>query len=180
VKIILNVHYLPRICAVARICRIVTIAAGLAAYSAWAQINPCDLNGDGAVDINDVQLAVNMSIGAAPCSANVVGPSVCNVILVQRVVNAALGQACVTGSGHSATLTWVASPSTNLSGYNVYRGTSSGGPYTLLTASPISAVTYNDGTVQAGQTYYFVVKAVGSDGSLSAPSNESTAVIPSP
>ena len=38
---------------------------------------------------------------------------------------------------HSATLNWTASTSTVI-GYDVYRGTVSGGPYTLLTPSPIT------------------------------------------
>jgi fibronectin type 3 domain-containing protein len=121
-----------------------------------------------------------MSVGSATCTANIMGPGVCNVVVVQRVVNAALGQACVTGSGHSASLAWVASPSTGVVGYNVYRGTVSGGPYTLLNTTPVSAVAYQDISVLAGQTYYYVVKAVGSGGALSVASNEIQAVVPSP
>jgi fibronectin type 3 domain-containing protein len=68
-----------------------------------------------------------------------------------------------------------------VAGYNIYRATTSGGPYTtLLNATPTSSVTCIDETVLAGQTYYYVVKAVGSDGSLSAASNEASATIPSP
>jgi hypothetical protein len=156
------------------------LAAGLASFSASAQISPCDLNGDGVVNVADVQLAVNMSVGSATCTANIVGPGVCGIVVVQRVVNAALGQSCVTGVGHSASLSWVASTSTNVAGYNIYRGSTSGGQYVQLNAIPVSALTYSDTTVQAGQTYYYVVKAVGSEGSLSAASNEAPAVIPSP
>jgi hypothetical protein len=57
----------------------------------------CDLNADGAVSVLDVQLAVNMSLGVIPCTANINGPGVCAVTTIQRVVNAALGGACVTG-----------------------------------------------------------------------------------
>jgi len=166
--------------AIHRTWHILALVAGLSSVSAWAQISPCDLNGDGVVNIADVQLAVNMSVGVATCTANIMGAGVCNVIVVQRVVNAALGQSCVTGSGHSASLTWVASPSTGVVGYNVYRGTVSGGPYTLLNATPVSAVTYPDTSVLGGLTYYYVVKAVGSGGTLSVASNEIAAVVPSP
>ena len=51
-----------------------------------------------------------MTVGSATCTANIMGAGVCNIVVVQRVVNAALGQSSVTGSGHSASLTWVASP----------------------------------------------------------------------
>ena len=60
--------------------------------------NPCDLNGDGIVDHLDVAIAVNQSIGAAPCgSAALQQNGSCTVVDVQRVVNAALGQTCRVG-----------------------------------------------------------------------------------
>jgi hypothetical protein len=180
VERVFHVRHLSRSRAIRRTGQILVLAAGLTSFSAWAQTSACDLNGDGVVNSTDVDLARNMSVGSATCTANVMGTGVCNAVVVQRIINASLGQACVTGSGHSATLTWVASTSANVAGYNIYRGTTSGGPYTLLNATPTSAVTYADFTVQAGQTYYYVVKAVGSDNSLSAASNEASAIVPSP
>ncbi|MBZ5635741.1 MAG: putative Ig domain-containing protein, partial [Acidobacteriia bacterium] len=64
-------------------------------FSAWGQISPCDLNGDGVINVLDVTRAVNMVLGIAPCTANIEGPNTCTVVTVQRVVNTALGQACV-------------------------------------------------------------------------------------
>ena len=80
---------------------------------------------------------------------------------------------------HSATLNWTASTSTVI-GYNVYRGTVSGGPYTLLNPSPVAATQYVDSTVAAGQTYYYVVTAVASGDAQSADSNQVSATIPTP
>ena len=80
---------------------------------------------------------------------------------------------------HSATLNWTASTSTVI-GYNVYRGTVSGGPYTLLNPSPVAATQYLDSTVTAGQTYYYVVTAVASGNVQSADSNQVSATIPTP
>ncbi len=80
---------------------------------------------------------------------------------------------------HSATLNWTASTSTVI-GYNVYRGTVSGGPYTLLNPSPVTATQYVDSTVVAGQTYYYVVTAVASGNAQSADSNQVSATIPTP
>ena len=57
----------------------------------------CDLNFDGIISVLDAQLAVNMSLGTTPCTANINGPGVCEVTTIQRVVNAALGGTCVTG-----------------------------------------------------------------------------------
>ncbi len=78
---------------------------------------------------------------------------------------------------HSVTLTWTASTST-VSGYNVYRSTVSGGPYTKLTSTPIAATTYVDTAVQASQIYYYVVSSVDSSGVESAYSGEVSATVP--
>jgi hypothetical protein len=51
-----------------------------------------DLNGDGVVNILDVQLAVNQALGITPCtSGDVNSDGVCNVIDVQLVISAAIG-----------------------------------------------------------------------------------------
>ena len=46
--------------------------------------------------LTNVQRAVNQAIGSAACTADVNKDGLCNVIDVQRVVNAALGGQCVT------------------------------------------------------------------------------------
>jgi hypothetical protein len=89
----------------------------------------------------------------------------------------------LSGAGtHDVILTWGASTTPGVVGYNVYRGTTSGGPYpTELNSSPINGTTYTDATVQAGQTYYYVVTAVASNGvTQSADSNQVSATVPSP
>ncbi len=63
-------------------------------------------------------------------------------------------------------------------GYNIYRGTTSGGPYTKLNSSQVLLTTYTDSTVQSGLTYYYVTTAVDSGGTESIYSNEVQAVIP--
>lgn len=148
----------------------------------WAQaLNPCDLNADGVVNGLDVTLAINMALGSTPCTAKVEGPDVCTVITVQRVVNALLGQTCIVYNNHAAILTWTASSTTNVT-YNVYRSASTSGPFTTpLNTSPITTTTYTDTTVQAGQTYYYVVTAIATSGGFqSADSNTAQGTIPSP
>lgn len=55
--------------------------------------SPYDLNGDGKVDILDVQIVVSQVIGTAVCSTGDVDKSgKCDLIDVQTVVRAALGQ----------------------------------------------------------------------------------------
>jgi fibronectin type 3 domain-containing protein len=65
-------------------------------------------------------------------------------------------------------------------GYNVYRSTTSGGPYTLITSTPVAGVTYTDTAVQAGVTYFYVVTAVDANGNESAFSNEASVTVPTP
>jgi Abnormal spindle-like microcephaly-assoc'd, ASPM-SPD-2-Hydin/HYDIN/CFA65/VesB-like, Ig-like domain/Cep192 domain 4 len=88
----------------------------------------------------------------------------------------------VSGTGAAAapsvSLSWAPSSSTDVVGYNVYRGTTSGGPYTKLTPSPISSALDTDSTVSSGNTYYYVVTAVDSSQNESADSNQATASIP--
>ncbi len=144
--------------------------------------SPCDLNQDGTVNVADVQLATGMSLGRLLCTAAINGTGVCNVIVVQRVMNAALGGPCVTDTGpapHTVVLKWTASTSSNVIGYHIYRGTASGGPYTKLNVSPIAGTSYTDSAVQGGQTYYYVATAVDDRNTESVFSNEAQAVIPS-
>jgi hypothetical protein len=88
----------------------------------------------------------------------------------------------LTGSGtaaaHSVSLSW--SASSGAVGYNVYRGTVSGGPYTMINPSLNTSTSYSDTTVAAGTTYYYVVTAVDSSSNESAYSNQAKAVVPSP
>jgi uncharacterized protein YjdB len=80
---------------------------------------------------------------------------------------------------HSVTLSWVASTST-VNGYNIYRGTNSGGPYTQVNTALEPALNYVDNTVQSGQTYYYVATSVDGSGVESGFSNQVTATIPVP
>jgi hypothetical protein len=78
---------------------------------------------------------------------------------------------------HDVVLTWTASISAGVIGYNVYRGTQSGGPYASVTASPVNATAYTDPTVKLCTTYYYVATALtGTQESVH--SGETQAVIP--
>ena len=61
---------------------------------------------------------------------------------------------------HNVSLSWNASTSSNVVGYNIYRGTVQGGNYGLQN-SMIASTSYTDTMVQNGQTYYYAVTAVG-------------------
>jgi Abnormal spindle-like microcephaly-assoc'd, ASPM-SPD-2-Hydin len=87
-----------------------------------------------------------------------------------------------TGTGvaavqHSVSLTWQASTST-VAGYNVYRGTQSGGPFATINSGLVSATDYTDSSVTSGNTYYYVLTSVDAQGTESVQSNQVQAVIP--
>lgn len=143
--------------------------------------NACDLNADGVVDVLDVQLAINMYLGSITCTADIDGLDVCNTDVVNAVVTAALGGACVVTSTHSAALNWTASSSSNIAGYNIYRSATSSGTYTKLNTSLVVPTSYADNSVQAGQTYFYVATAVDTSGTESVYSSPpQQAVIPTP
>jgi hypothetical protein len=82
-----------------------------------------------------------------------------------------------TQAAHSVSLKWDASTST-VTGYNIYRSTTSGSGFVKLNGSPLTNLTYTDGSVSSGTTYFYVATAVDSGGDESANSNQATAVVP--
>ncbi len=83
---------------------------------------------------------------------------------------------------HSVQLSWTAPlPGTDtnaLADYNCYRAGVTGGPYQLVLSVPVSVTSCTDTTVQAGLTYFYVVRAVDSVGTQSVNSNQVSATIP--
>jgi hypothetical protein len=139
----------------------------------------CDLNHDGVVNVVDVQLAVNINLGLLACPTNLNG-GICGSTLVQQVLNSVLGEGCSASMTHAVSLSWTASASGNIAGYNVYRSVTSGGPYTALNGSLVTTGSFTDSNVTAGQTYYYVATAVDTTNDQSAYSNQVQATIPSP
>jgi hypothetical protein len=78
---------------------------------------------------------------------------------------------------HNVQLGWTSSTSA-VSGYNVYRSTTSGSGYVQVNGSLVTPDSYVDGTVQGGTTYFYVTTAVDGSGTESGYSNEAQAIIP--
>jgi len=101
------------------------------------------------------------------------------VTVTSNATNSSLWIA-VSGTGfqpaHSVYLRW--NVVTGVVGYNVYRGSVSGGPYAILTTAPVLATSFTDTTVQSGHTYYYVATSVDSNGAQSNFSNLATITIP--
>jgi fibronectin type 3 domain-containing protein len=87
------------------------------------------------------------------------------------------GAGTQTTGSHSVSLTWNPSTST-VEGYNLYRGTQSGGPYSRMNSALLSGTSYDDNAVQSGTNYFYVSTAVDSSNNESAYSNEAAAAIP--
>lgn len=90
---------------------------------------------------------------------------------------------------HKVTLSWnPIAPATNLLrdaiiGYNVYRKTTAGSSYddkNKLNSALLLGTKCVDTLVEAGQTYFYVTRAISASGAVSKPSNEAKAVIPDP
>ncbi len=91
----------------------------------------------------------------------------------------ALAGSGIQAPSHSVDLTWAASASA-VAGYNIYRGTVSGGAYTIVNSSLNASTVFTDTTVVAGQTYFYVVTAEDSNSVESGRSNEARADVPTP
>lgn len=94
-----------------------------------------------------------------------------------------------TAAAHSVSLTWVASLSaaTCVSPctltYNLYRGTAAGAENMAapINSAPVAGTSFSDTNVVLGQTYFYVVQAVETSGTLvltSANSNEASVTFP--
>ncbi len=95
--------------------------------------------------------------------------------------NSAGGQffaAGVPSTSHRVALSWQASTSEDVVGYNVYRGKNSGGPYHKINHQLDSRTKYTDPRCVSGRTYYYVTTTVNSLGEESIYSNEAQATIP--
>lgn len=126
--------------------------------------------------------AQNASIEAtfAPAATGTVAGS---IVLASTAANSpttiSLSGAGVDPGSHYVSLNWSES-STNVVGFNIYRGIASGGPYALVNQAPVASEQYLDTTVTAGKTYYYVATSVDSSGNESDYSAELATTVPSP
>jgi hypothetical protein len=78
---------------------------------------------------------------------------------------------------HSVALTWVPGDQ-DWVGFNIYRSTVDGGPYTKLNSSLDPQASFTDTTVEGGMTYYYCATEVNAQGEESTYSNIAEATIP--
>jgi Abnormal spindle-like microcephaly-assoc'd, ASPM-SPD-2-Hydin len=122
--------------------------------------------------------SVNMTVKFAPKSSG----STSATISLSNTKGPTTASASGTGAAttqHRVGLTWSPSKST-VTGYNIYRGTTSGGPYSKLNSQSVVSTSYTDSSISSGKTYFYVTTAVSSSGAESIKSNEVRAAIPTP
>jgi len=122
--------------------------------------------------------AATLSVTFSPSVAG----SVAGSVTVASNASNSPSSVSLSGSGvqvvsHYVSFSWIPS-SSSVVGYQVYSSSVSGGPYTRLTSSAVTLSSYTDSTVQAGNTYYYVVTAVDSSSVESVYSNQVSATIP--
>jgi hypothetical protein len=138
-----------------------------------------------AADTTTTDGSGNYSFGSLANGTYTVTPSNCGYSFIPVSQNVAVNGANQAGVNFTATalqthtvaLTWAASATTTVSGYNVYRSTINGSGYAKI-ASLGLVFAYTDTNVQNCSTYYYVTTAVDSTGAESSFSNQTTAVIP--
>ena len=151
--------------------------------------------GTGAVTVSGAAVTgtgFTLSGSSFPLTLNSGQTATLSVVFDPTVTGAATGQLTITsnsstngtavvslnGTGQTAVsyevdLTWSAPASSSdpVAGYNVYRTPTGTSSYQLLNSTALTQTAYTDTTVQAGQTYDYMVESVDASGVQSAPSN---------
>ena len=83
-----------------------------------------------------------------------------------------------TGTAPYVSLSWVASTSEHITGYNVYRSTSGSATPSKINSKLDADTAYTDSTVVPGHTYYYSTTAVNSSGKESAHSDRVEVAVP--
>jgi hypothetical protein len=165
-----------------------TLSSSLSATGAAVTVSSAS-SGSPEFTISGLSLPAVLSAGQSlPYSVTFTpqasGTATANLTFSSNASNSQLQQA-LNGSGtpppqHSVGLSWNASNSQGIVGYNVYRGSVSGGPYSQINTALDASTNYTDSQVVGGQTYYYVTTAVSGNGTQSGYSNEAQAVVPKP
>jgi hypothetical protein len=162
------------------------LGGSLTASGASVTVNSASLN-NGEFALSGISLPTTIPAGQSASftvtfTPQASGATSASLTFASNAANSPTVQT-MTGTGtaavqHTVDLTWTAS--SGAVGYNVYRSTVSGGPYTMINGSLDATTAYTDNTVVSGQTYYYVATAVDGNSNESAYSNQAQAVIPSP
>jgi hypothetical protein len=142
---------------------------------------------NGQFEITGISLPVTIAAGQSASFSVTFTPQASGAVsgsvsFSSNASNSSVAEA-LTGTGvaavqHNVALTW--NSANEAVGYNVYRGTVSGGPYTMVNSTLDGTTSYTDNSVASGQTYYYVATSVDINSNESAYSKQTTAVVPTP
>lgn len=132
------------------------------------------------INLNAAQ-SVNVPVVFNPGAAGTVNGNLTLMSNGTSVLSVPLSGTGLAPLAHSVDVAWDPSVSATLQGYNVYRSTVTGGPYTKLSAtlSPTTLL-FTDTTPVSGKKYFYVVTAVDTSGAESSASSEVAVTIPVP
>jgi hypothetical protein len=150
-------------------------------------ISSLTITGTNAADFAEVADTCGSSVAAgANCTIGVAftpsisSPETASITVADNVTGSPQTVG-LSGSGmHNVNLSWTPSSTSGVVGYNIYRGSTSGGESsTPLNSAPVGATAFTDEGVTAGSTYYYIVTAVGADDAQSSASGETSTAVPS-
>jgi hypothetical protein len=126
-----------------------------------------------------VNQSVQLTVGFTPTTS---GSASGTLTITSNASNGTMGVPLTGTAGtgvttHSVSLSWT-DTAAQIAGYNVYRSTVSGGPYSKTNATLVVPTNYSDTSVVSGTTYFYAVTAVGTSGMESGYSNQTTAAVP--
>ncbi len=138
--------------------------------------------------ITDLPNAIFANVGALPRDSydaevitnvrNAFGSSVPPPVADVTPPTNPLGLTAVAVSSTIVNLSWTASTdAVGVTGYNIMRGTTNGGPYTKISSSVSNG--FSNTTVSPATTYYYVVQAYDVAGNVSGNSNQASVTTPS-
>ncbi|MGB8128342.1 MAG: hypothetical protein WCG81_00960 [Candidatus Angelobacter sp.] len=132
------------------------------------------------INLNPAQ-SVNVPVVFNPGAAGTVNGSLVLMSNGTTVLSVPLAGTGLAPLAHSVDIAWDASTSATLQGYNVYRGTVSGGPYSkIFPTLTASTLLFTDTTPVSGKQYFYVVTAMDTSGAESAASVQVAVIIPIP
>ncbi len=150
---------------------VITASGGCTPYN-WAIVSgslPAGVSG--TVSSSTTALDLNGSPSSAGTYSFTVSATGCG----RRVAKASYTIVIQATTNHVVQVSWTASTSSDVAGYNVYRGPD-GMTWKKVNASLVASTDYDDSTVADGSTYYYAATAVDIYGeeSVKAPAIEVT------
>ena len=142
--------------------------------SGWTKLNPDPLQTTTFTDYGLVNGSHTYRVTALDQLGNESEPSIPATAVINIVPPAPPLELTVRPLPEGSALEACWQTRTDAAGYNLYRGTVSGGPYELLAASPFDSTCHQDAGLTNGLTYYYVVTALDNLGNEGAYSNEAS------